>query len=281
MKSNNLSEVTASINNDFSCVQEWLLINKSSVNVNITKFMIFHHPQRKIEHLVPALELNSEPPERVSEFNFLGLTLDEHISSKPNVQKIANKISRIIGILRRLKNILPTPVLITLYNTLILPHFHDGLLNWGFCIGRLQLLQKRSVRVISGSNYNAHTDPLFKKFRLVKLADLFTLNVLKMYYKFKHARLPSGKYVWKLLTSSWARNSSITNSWRTHGKHGQWWKLWYILPRIVNNTNPIIINMVDSYSFEGFVRYLKNYMIVHYVDYCVIPNCYICNHMTP
>ena len=43
----------------------------------------------------------------------------------------------------------------------------------------------------AGSNYNAHTDPLFKKLRLVKLADLFTLNVLKMYYKFKHARLPS------------------------------------------------------------------------------------------
>ena len=60
--------------------------------------MIFHHPQRKIEHLVPALELNSEPLERVSEFNFLGLTLDEHISWKPNVQKISNKISRIIGI---------------------------------------------------------------------------------------------------------------------------------------------------------------------------------------
>ena len=57
------------------------------------KFMIFHHPQRKIEHLVPALELNSEPLEHVSEFNFLGLTLDEHISWKPHVQKIA-KITR-------------------------------------------------------------------------------------------------------------------------------------------------------------------------------------------
>ena len=54
-----------------------------------------------------------------------------------------------------------------------------------------------------------------------------------------------------------------------------------ILPRIVNNTNPIIIKMFDSYSFEGFVRYLKNCMIVHYVDYCVIPNWYFCNHMTP
>ena len=230
LNSNNLSEVTTGINKELSFVQEWLLINKLSVNINKTKFMMFHHPQRKIEHLVPALELNSEPLERVSEFNFLGLTLDEHISWKPHVQKIANKISRTIGILRRLKNILPTPVLLTLYNTLILPHFHYGLLNWGFSMGRLQLLQKRSVRVISSSKYNAHTDPLFKKLRLIKLADLFTLNVLKMYYKFKHACLPSHveNMFWRILSQSRARNPSITYSWRTHGQHCQWRKLFTI-----------------------------------------------------
>ena len=142
---------------------------------------------------------------------------------------IANKISRTIGILRRLKNILPTPVLLTLYNTLILPHFHYGLLNWGFSMGRLQLLQKRSVRVISSSKYNAHTDPLFKKLRLIKLADLFTLNVLKMYYKFKHACLPSHvENMFEEFSQSRARNPSITYSWRTHGKHCQWRKLFTI-----------------------------------------------------
>ena len=54
-------------------------------------------------------------------------------------------------------------------------------------MGSLHLLQKRSVHVISRSNYNAHINPLFTKIRLLKLADLFTLNVLKIYYKFKHA----------------------------------------------------------------------------------------------
>ena len=284
LNSNNLSEVTTGINKELSFVQEWLLINKLSVNINKTKFMMFHHPQRKIEHLVPALELNSEPLERVSEFNFLGLTLDEHISWKPHVQKIANKISRTIGILRRLKNILPTPVLLTLYNTLILPHFHYGLLNWGFSMGRLQLLQKRSVRVISSSKYNAHTDPPFKKLRLIKLADLFTLNVLKMYYKFKHACLPSHV---ENMFEEFSRNhehetrqSLILEEPMVNTASGENC-LRYILPRIINKTNPTIIKIIDSHSFEGFVRYLKNYMIIHYVDYCVIPNCYICNHMNP
>ena len=122
------------------------------------------------------------------------------------------------------------------------------------------------------------------------MADLFTLNVLKMYYKFKHARLPS--YVENMF-ENFSRHhehetsqSLILEKPMVNTASGENC-LRYILPRIVNNTNPInntipiIINMVDSYSFEGFVRYLKNYMIVHCVDYCVIPNCYICNHMTP
>ena len=111
---------------------------------------------------------------------------------------------------------------------------------------------------------------LFKKLRLVKLADLFTLNVLKMYYKFKHARLPS--YV-ENMSEDFSRHhehetrqSLIFEEPMVNTASGENC-MRYILPRIVNDTNPIIINMVDSYSFEGFVRYLKNYMIVHYVDY--------------
>ena len=109
---------------------QWMSIKQNSW------FSIIHNDKLGILFL----HWSSEPLERVSEFNCSGLTLDEHLSRKPHVQKIANKISRTIGILRRLKNILPTPVLLTLYDTLILPHFHYGFLNWGISMGRLQLL---------------------------------------------------------------------------------------------------------------------------------------------
>ena len=60
--------------------------------------MIFHHPQRKIENMIPDLRLNSEPIEKVTDFNFLGLSTDECLSWKAHVQKISNKMSRNIGI---------------------------------------------------------------------------------------------------------------------------------------------------------------------------------------
>ena len=47
----------------------------------------------------------------------------------------------------------------------------------------------------------------------------------------------------------------------------------YLLPRIINKTNHTIVTMVDTYSYQGFVNFVKNDMIGHYIS-----NCYICNH---
>ena len=277
----NLTEVTNSINDELSHVHEWLLINKLSVNVSKTKFMIFHHHQRRIDTLIPDLKLDSQPIEYVLEFNFLGLTLDEHLSWKPHVQKVANKTSRTIGILRRLKNIVPISVLRTLYNTLILPHFHYCILSWGFRMGRLKLLQKRAVRVMSGSRYNAHTDPLFKKLHLVKLSDLFTVNVYEIYYKLRHVSLPT--YVANMFKDFLrnheheARQALILDEPNVNTSNGENC-IRYLLPRIINKTNHTIVTMVDTYSYQGFVNFVKNDMIGHYIANCSISNCYICNH---
>ena len=74
------------------------------------------------------------------------------------------------------KCILPCQVLQTLYNSLIMPHFHYCLLAWGSTIKtghKLYLLQTKAVRTISNSHYIAHTDPIFRKLHIVKVTDLY------------------------------------------------------------------------------------------------------------
>ena len=48
--------------------------------------MIFHHKQRSIENLIPQLKLNEPIIERVSEFDFLGLTIDQHLTWPKHAQ---------------------------------------------------------------------------------------------------------------------------------------------------------------------------------------------------
>ena len=69
--------------------------------------------------------------ERVTEFNFLGVILHSHMTWNKQISHISMKIARSIGILYRLRNVYAESVLVTLYNTLILPHFHYCLLLWG------------------------------------------------------------------------------------------------------------------------------------------------------
>ena len=45
--------------------------------------------------------------ERVTDFNFLGLTIDQHLTWNGHAQKISNKISRSLGIMCKLKRFLP------------------------------------------------------------------------------------------------------------------------------------------------------------------------------
>ena len=72
----------------------------------------------------------------------------------------------------------------------MVPYFQYSILTWGFKVGRLEKLKKKAVCIISNSSYNAHTDPLFKKLDLLKVREIFRLNALKLYYKFKKDNLP-------------------------------------------------------------------------------------------
>ena len=49
-----------------------------------------------------------------------------------------------------------------------MPHLNYGILAWGYQPGRLVTLQKKAVRAITFSAYNAHTSPIFKNLRPIK-----------------------------------------------------------------------------------------------------------------
>ena len=51
----------------------------------------------------------------------------------------------------------------------------------GFEWGRLTKLQKRALRIITNSKYNAHTEPLFKDLYLLKIKDIFDVQCMKFY----------------------------------------------------------------------------------------------------
>ena len=88
------------------------------------------------------------------------------------------------GILNRVKNLLPTTSLCTLYNSFIFSHYSYGLEVWGACqpkfLKRLIGIQKKSVRSITKSHWLAHCEPRMKEHKILKIEDQHYLQSLSL-----------------------------------------------------------------------------------------------------
>ena len=121
--------------------------NKLCLNVSKSAFMLFHMPQKVIPCL--SFSINGLQIVNVYNFNFLGLTIHCHLDWKPHLNSIGIKLARVIGLLRKLKYTLPTQVLRSIYNSLILPHMYYAFLAWGTQCHKIELLQKKELYFLS------------------------------------------------------------------------------------------------------------------------------------
>ena len=278
----NIEQISTSINSELNKIADWLAVNKLSLNVQKTKFMIFHYRQRVItENDIPCLVINNTIIERVTEFNFLGLTVNEYMNWNSHVQKIANKISRTLGVMNRLKRYLPISAMKLMYDSLILSHLQFGITNWGFEWDRISKLQKRALRIMTNSRYNAHTEPLLKQLHLLNVKDIFDVQCMKFWYKFVNKKLPNYfrdmfKYnheVHNIGTRSHDRLHLYPT--RTSGARNV---LRHHLPELLNTFPKYLIDKIKTHSLYSISHHIKCYLIDLYSYECSIIDCYICNN---
>ena len=84
------NSIENNINNELAKVNDWLKINKLSLNIHKTKFIIFHNYQQQIT--VPNISGDNVAIECVPNFNFLGIHFNEHLSWKPYITHVSNLI---------------------------------------------------------------------------------------------------------------------------------------------------------------------------------------------
>ena len=275
------TDISNSINFELNLITDWLCLNKLSLNAKKTKMMIFHHRQKNISSIQLHLIISNTKIEQVSEFDFLGLRLDECMTWNSHVQKISRKLSQVNGVLSRLKRFLPREILKMIYNALMLPHLNFGILLWGNNSKRIFKLQKWALRSITLSKYNAHTDPLFISLKLLKIQDIYTLALLKFYYKYKNDNLPnyfSGMFEPNFVSHEHnTRQSKKTVNIISKTKLAET-SLRHSLPPAVQKTNDQVIQKIFTHSFGGYTNYVKLHLISLYNPMCNLRNCYVCNN---
>ena len=116
---NNDNDIETLINDELCKITNWLLANQLSLNVKKTKFMVLHSGRKHVVY--PILNINGTVIERVDTFNFLGLHISHDLKWKTHIQTMSQKLSKITGILHRLKEEYPSSTLKSIYNTLCSP----------------------------------------------------------------------------------------------------------------------------------------------------------------
>ena len=159
------------INSEINKINIWLKANRLSLNIHKSKFMLYYKPHKRVP--IPVLKIDDTEITSVDTFNFLGLLINKNLNWKPHVEKTAGKISKAIGVIKRLKFVVPQNILVTLYNSLFLSHLNYCTLAWGYEHKRITKLQKKVIRIIHMARYSSHTDPLFKKIRSHKFKDVW------------------------------------------------------------------------------------------------------------
>ena len=158
------------------------------LNAEKSKFMIFFKHPKIITNF--SITIHNSTIEQVDHFNFFGVTLDQNITWNPHVDKVSIKIFCVTGLLRKLQHYFPKHILITIYNSLIHVHLMYGLLVWGFQSMRIKKLQKKAICVLANHSYISHTATIFKELRILKITDLYHIQLYKLHYKNINNLLP-------------------------------------------------------------------------------------------
>ena len=124
-KVRNYLEIRQELIPEFLKICDWLKANKLSLDILKTELMIIRNP-RKFGNLseILAIRVGNKLIKKVKMTKCLGNIIDQHLTWEGHIEYVSKKIRPSIGILKRLRNVIPRDSLITLYKTLIEPHFH-------------------------------------------------------------------------------------------------------------------------------------------------------------
>ena len=126
---------------------------------------------------------------------YVGLMIDSNLNWKCQINCIAKKIKRSIGIISKLRHYVGQKILVNLYYALVYPFLIYGIPAWSntypSTIQPLFIIQKKVMRIITFSKFDASSSPLFRNLNIIKLHVLAKLHIAIFIYKFHNRLLPS------------------------------------------------------------------------------------------
>lgn len=252
----NLMEKT---NLALSKLHNWTIDNRLSFNTDKTTALLFSN--RIFDVITPSLlNVNCSPVFFANSVKFLGVKVDDRLNFSIHVNYICSKLAKTIGLLFRVAKTVPNYVLINMYYSLIYPYLIYCVLIWGdsanIHLHPLIMLQKKIIRVITLSDYLAHTPPLFYQTEILAFNDIYRYTLGTYMFK-QHQNdtigYPIHNYNTRNLRNAVPTFQRLAICQRSLSSNGP--RLWNSIPLSIRNSSTI----------TAFKRNYKHYLINSYV----------------
>ena len=133
------------------------------------------------------IRINEDKIELVNEIKYLGVVIDNKLNFEANVNYICKKVGKKVGVLARLRNQLNCQQKISIYKTIIEPHFTYCstilFLSKQSDLDRLQIMQNKCMRNILKLNRFSHQEDMLRILHFLSVQQLIKFNTLFFIYK--------------------------------------------------------------------------------------------------
>ena len=275
MGNSNLTQLQNDVNQTLKDTQRWIKINKLTLNADKTRVIKYNLKKNDRINIFIDDKLVTEIKDNTNEssFKFLGLNINEKSDLKHHFISLLSKLRSATFTLGNVKNILPTKQKMLIYNALFKSHVEYGITCWPVknnYLSQIFQLQKKAIRYIDGGSAKKHTEPLFRKHKLLKIHDIVEYHRLLLAHSIKFGYAPKQMY-------------SILQNINEHDRLRR--NLNNIISQDQTNCTKTIMNTWNNLpeslkqveKRNTFTRKIKQLLIEKYsMNRCNNRNCFIC-----
>ena len=189
-----LKSIEHYVNLDLDSLSNWLSANRISLNVAKSKIIIFRNCHKTILHNL-NFKINNKSLILSQSVKYLGITLDHFLNWNLNTKNLCSKLASANGAIFRLCYYVPRSTLIQVYYALFFSHLNYACQIWGQAsstnLNRIFILQKKCMRLITFSDYNAHSNELYIKLNLLKVKDIIKVRNVILVHDLLNGKCPA------------------------------------------------------------------------------------------
>jgi hypothetical protein len=255
-----ITNLETTVNTELEKINTWFKLNKLSLNVKKTNYILF---TSKCKSNLSALEIKIDNTliGEVRSTKFLGVIINQTLTWNDHIRAVQQKINKNSGIIRKISKSLPQSVLVNLYHTLVEPYLTYCNIVWGInrttILDKLFISQKKIIRIITLSKYNAHTKPLFAKLSVFTVYQLNDFQVACFVYRCIHNILPN-KFCAMFHANNLVHSYNTRNCLKLHTESCRLsTRLFTVRIYGVKLWNSLSDNLCNCDSFISFKRNLK------------------------